>query len=290
MGLPASVALRLRQSIVGPLRPRLTAGGRQPTQQSPQSDFPCLNPLSHVLYLFVDAAATAQTDTFIDPVLDRPASCAPDTASNNLLGLVRRLVAHGKTLIARLRAQPGPNPPEIVALHFGTRTLTLIMARILRGLMLAAALERRVMQSAARIDDPPAPPVRRTDTRPADPADEPPRKRAAKRRTGHRNPTDSSLLDGLPTPGEIAALIRGRRIGDVLIDICHDLGITAAHPLWRALQPVILLHGGTPGALQRDLMARTLHRGLRRAGRQIGVYPKQPRRRAARRRFGTGPP
>jgi hypothetical protein len=42
----------------------------------------------------------------------------------------------------------------------------------------------------------------------------------------------------------------------VIADICWDLGIVPAHPLWRELQLAIICEGGRNAALVIDIMKR----------------------------------
>ncbi len=57
-----------------------------------------------------------------------------------------------------------------------------------------------------------------------------------------------------PTPAQIAAKIRRQPIGAVIADICRDLGILPSHPLWRALQAVIIREGGSLANLMNDIL------------------------------------
>jgi hypothetical protein len=63
-------------------------------------------------------------------------------------------------------------------------------------------------------------------------------------------------LPNLPTTEQIAAEIRHRPIGAVIVDICCDLGITTEHPLWRELHQLIIKHGGSVVVLFKDLVRR----------------------------------
>jgi hypothetical protein len=77
---------------------------------------------------------------------------APDpkpSRASGLLSLVRRLIDYGRQVAITLRTNPRP---------FGTSDIALILARITRGLLLAEALEVRIIRTAARIDAEPAPP------------------------------------------------------------------------------------------------------------------------------------
>ena len=74
-----------------------------------------------------------------------------------VLSLLRTLVAYGKNLADTLRqhaADPHVLPCfAFLATTFGTGDLALILARITRGLLRAAALEARLSRRAARGQD-----------------------------------------------------------------------------------------------------------------------------------------
>ena len=50
-----------------------------------------------------------------------------------------------------------------------------------------------------------------------------------------------STLVALPTPEEIAELLRRRPVHAVLIDICSDLGIVTADPMWIELRCALVV-------------------------------------------------
>jgi hypothetical protein len=162
---------------------------------------------------------------------------APDpkpSRASGLLSLVRRLIDYGRQVAITLRTNPYP---------FSTSDIALILARITRGLLLAEALEVRIIRTAARIDAEPAPP----------------------RAASHRQPPPAPApgLDpgvdpeiSLPTPEQIAAWVRRRPIGAVIADICRDLGVMPSHPLWRELQIVVIRHGGSLARLVKDILDR----------------------------------
>jgi hypothetical protein len=52
----------------------------------------------------------------------------------------------------------------------------------------------------------------------------------------------------MPTPEQI----RRRPIGEMIADICRDLGVVPAHPLWRELQTAIIRENGRYAALVID--------------------------------------
>ncbi len=113
----------------------------------------------------------------------------------------------------------------------------------------------RLHRNATRLDAPPRParPGLALHSRGRAAAPPEPRRRANPR---HTDDDDNALLAHMPTPEQIAAEIRRRPIGEVIADICWDLGIVPAHPLWRELQDAIIREGGRYAALVSDIMKR----------------------------------
>ncbi len=164
-----------------------------------------------------------------------------------VLGLVRTLIAYGKNLADTLRqhaAEPHLLPCfTFLATTFGTSDLALILARITRGLLRAAALEARLHRRAARGQD----------LKPAAIRLPSPRKPgAAKPATPPGRQVEDPSLAHLPTPEEILAKVRRRPIGAVLVDICLDLGIVPGqmdHATWEELRRDLILYGGNLATL-----------------------------------------
>lgn len=196
----------------------------------------------YVLYTFMSSAPlTAESGA--DP--------APNTQGGNgcgrLLGLVRRIVDYGRDLMATLQRQNTPTPSSDVARRFGTWNLTLIIARIAHGLRLAAALEARLVRRPPVQEKPhnsnpdrPTAPVRPKLVGPR-----PARPRPARPEVTTQPDDTSALPHALPTVEEIAALIRGRPPGAVIVEICRDLGINATHPLWPEIRDAIIQYNGS---------------------------------------------
>ena len=193
------------------------------------------------------ALATAALPHRPDPLPDPAAAPAPaptlqsaptpaptPTRNGRLLGLLRKLIDYGKGLAYALQHPTVATAIFTVTLQFGTRDIALILARIARGLQLAAGLETRLVSHPVREERIPelfhTPPAR--PERLAQPAT--PRIRKA-----------ASPLALVPTPEEIAEAIRHRPVGAVIIDICHDLGIVPANPLWDEIMMVVTEFGGS---------------------------------------------
>jgi hypothetical protein len=162
-----------------------------------------------------------------------------------LLGLVRKLIDHGKHLAAAVGQRSLPIDPALAGCCFGTSDIALILSRITLALQRASALEARLLRSAARPDPKPRPPRA-------------PSPRAARVPQAPREPAAADpRLAPLPTVEQIAAEIRRRPVGAVIADICRDLGIMANHPLWRELHLAIMLHGGNLARFLDDMFKRS---------------------------------
>jgi hypothetical protein len=208
----------------------------------------------------MSAAATAPTPT------------TEPSRAGRLLDLVRKLIDYGKELANTLRHHSATTDLAAATRPFGTRDIALILARIMRGLLLASALEARVVRNATRLDAPP---------RPRAPAAARP---AAAARTSAAPPTDSPLAR-MPTPEQIAADVRRRPIGAVIADICLDLGITPSHALWHDVQMAMLRHGGSFAGLFMNMM-RQMFQPLVAAAASAAALAEPPSPSPA----GTGPP
>ncbi|HEX5328218.1 MAG TPA: hypothetical protein VFW75_16235 [Acetobacteraceae bacterium] len=203
-----------------------------------------------------DAAAAP-----VAAVLPDPHRAVPEHIGQ-VLGLVRILITYGRNLAETLRrhaADPYALPCfAFVTSVFGTGDLALILARITRGLLRAAALEARLSQRAARGRDLRPAPIRLPSL--SQPG-------APKPANPPGSPAGDPCLARLPTPQEIAAEVRCRPIGAVLVDICLDLGIMPGQmdrATWDELFGAIIEYGGS-------LVTLLLRRqGKRRAGDPAG--------------------
>jgi hypothetical protein len=172
--------------------------------------------------------------------------------SGRLLSLVRTLVAYGHRLITDLRQQPTQRNPAILTDTFGTSNLVAILARIALGICRARYLERKIVRTAAKIDAGPQP-----EPEPAPRAPRPARPRGPKLPPELPSNDTLSLLTRLPKPDQIAASVRRKSIGDVLADLCRDLGITRGHPLWDQLHEAIIEFGGNFVRLTMERLNRS---------------------------------
>ena len=202
-----------------------------------------------------------------------------------LHSLLRTLIVYGQDLARTVQQRAAAGTLLTIALDFGTRDAALILARIARGLRLAAALEARLLSRPLRPDAVPAPGTASGTASVRAPA-------ARARRTARRGVRRPRLPE-MPTAEEIAAALRRRPAAAVLTDICRDLGIGPLHPLWRAVAAVIAEQGGTITTLYRTSMVRAFTLAITATAEEEDAW-LGPRARpaaaygsAAR---GTGPP
>jgi hypothetical protein len=216
-------------------------------------------------------------------------------AIGRVLGVLRKLIDIGRQLAGAVQQRAAAPGFALFARRFGTADLATIIARITNGLRLAAALDARLCQRAARGKDLTDSPMRMPATRAPRAAVQsvPP---LAQPEPQPASPTEDPRLARLPTEAEIAArlatgldpVVRRRPVGAVIVDICHDLGITPGQldrEFWDELCHAIVAYGGSLtgflGKLDRRLFARA-----------PGVVP-DPLRPAAPPRLAepaTGPP
>ena len=175
-----------------------------------------------------------------------------------LLHAVGILLSYGRHLAdtIRHRAAAPASPPS--PLYFGTASLSVIFARLQRGLTLAAALERVLLACAAsgRDIEFPAPRIRTTAA-------------LARRRAGARageSPaaprwprcTDRDDSDAA-TPEQFDARVRRQPIGQTIVEICLDLAVVpglCTGAFWNELFDLIRNHGGSVATLMRERSRR----------------------------------
>jgi len=188
---------------------------------------------------FTTAAPPNRPDPSPDPAT---APARTPSRTTRLLGLLRKLIDYGTQLARSIQQRPALTTLVTIALHFGTRDIALILSRITRGLQLAGALEAKLVNRAL-------PEIVAQDffRRPVDRAPRTARKAARRPR-----------LPEMPTAEEIAAALRDRPVGSVIADICRDLGIVPAHPLWREIIMVVTEFRGNLTRLFLDTTHRVL--------------------------------
>ena len=163
---------------------------------------------------------------------DRPAArrAAPaPLGREGFLVLLRKLIDYGKGLACTLQQRTATTNLFQFKLRFGTVDVAAIIACITRALLLATALEARLI-SHPILSEP----------KPREGARSPRKPRAA---PPSEEEVEASLYR-LPTPAQVAAAVRRRPAGAVLADICCELGLDCRHPLWKELQWAIRDNGG----------------------------------------------
>ncbi len=191
---------------------------------------------------------SADTHSPAQPTDPDPPRAAPPvpTAIGRVLSVLRRLIDIGKRIAVTVQQRATAPDFALFTKPFGTADLATILARITNGLRLAAALEARLSLRADRGQDIATTHIRLPSARvprperQATPPDTQPEPQPA------ADPEDPRLAH-LPTEQEIAAEVRRRPIGAVIVDICRDLGLTPGdcdRAFWDDLAYVIIAHGG----------------------------------------------
>jgi hypothetical protein len=233
-----------------------------------------------------DAQATAPTR---DPDPPRAGTDTPGRIGRVLL-LVRKLIDYGRQLAATVQQRAAAPGFTFFARPFGTADLAVILARITCGLRRAAALEARLCARAARGQDLATAPIRLPAARAprsaqqAAPPDAQPEPQPA-------DPVQDPRLARLPTEEEIAAEVRRRPIGAVIVDICCDLGIAPGHldrAFWDEINHAIMMYGGSLARFFGDLRER--QRAFRSGDHSDDDWPGWPMAPPRLPAAATGPP
>ena len=188
------------------------------------------------------SAAAQLPDPTPDP--DPPRADAPVPAAlNRVLGVLRTLISYGKHLATTIQQRATAPGFALFAKPFGTADTATILARITAGLRRAAALEATLNQRAARGQDLTPSPLRMPAASTRRPA-----RQIAPSDAQPAAPTEDPRLTRLPTEQEIAAEVRRRPVGAVIVDICRDLGIMPGQfdrAFWDELSHAIIAYGGS---------------------------------------------
>ena len=171
----------------------------------------------------------------------------------HLLILVRKLIDFGVLLANTLKQGASAATLAHVTRYYGIPDVALIIARITRGLQIAAALEARLISGASPAQLRPAP-VRFPSARP--PRTAMPGEQDTSEPERRRVSGADARLDRLMSAEAIAADVRRRPVGAVLADICRDLGIMPCHPLWWEVTDAILGNGGNCATLIIERLKR----------------------------------
>lgn len=231
------------------------------------------------------------------PLPDRtaPAVAGPAAPANivRVLHVIRWIISYGTELASTLRQRATRADFRFFAARYRDGAVAVILARIRRGLLIAGALEARLAARAAKGRNISPSPPRLPSPHPA-PSD---------RSNQPRAPRRTNLIDlppdRLPTVQEIAAELRRRPLGAVLVDICRDFGIRPGDltgTQWHELLHVIVLYDGDIATLLfRESPAPP---GDNRSAVTLGNEPPMPQRqpippglyRPATPAICTGPP
>jgi hypothetical protein len=187
------------------------------------------------------------------------ADLTPQSRSGRLLSLVRKLWDYGLQISASLDQHPPKTAGDKAYLTrtFGFSNVMAILVRIALGMKRARFLAERITRAAAQIDAgsqpeplPPRAPRASPVAMPRMPNPYP-----------EPRPTDETivLISRLPTVSQIARKILRQPIGDVLADICRDLGISDDHPLWDELHAAITEFGGTLVRRVKSKLRQVVH-------------------------------
>ena len=202
-------------------------------------------------------AIAAQAPALTMPPDPPGAAAVMPTRIGRVLGVLRRLIDYGKQLATAVQQRAAAPGFTLFARPFGTADVPVILARITAGLRRAAALEARLCERAARGRDLTPTPARM----PASHQPRPPRQVAPP----DSQPATPAETPRLPTEQEIAAEVRRRPVGAVIVDICRDLGIAPGdcdRAFWDELRHAIIAYGGSVAAFL-DTLGKRLFASVR---------------------------
>jgi hypothetical protein len=210
-----------------------------------------------------DPSAPAGLSSPPDPATDRPGKLVPQNIAD-MLALLHILLTYARHLAATIERRAASRGFASIGQYFGTARLPVILARLQRGMLRIAALERVLLVRAARGRDlvfrefhvrtRRAAPAREPQPQvpPADPAAAAP-KPVRRKRDAAPDPAN------LPTLDQLIAQIRRRPIGQTVADICRDLGVwplLCDHGFWTDLSHAITRNRGNLLHFVRDFRRR----------------------------------
>jgi len=212
-----------------------------------------------------DAPDTAGRATQPDPKPDRGGKPVPARIAE-ILSIVAILAEYGRHLADTIEHRAVWRGFATIAQFFGTAAVPVMLARIRRGIMRAIALERVLLERAARGRDlvtlaprdhsrrqaqpatPPPPEPAAGSTAGSQPAEAALAQTAALRPAGRIDSDEQLTLDTLPSMEQLEAQIRRRPLGRTIVDICRDLGAAptlCAGPFWNRLFDAIRCYRGS---------------------------------------------
>ncbi len=191
---------------------------------------------------------------------DRPGKPVPPNIAD-LLAILHVLIGYGLHLAQTLEHRAVARGFATIAQFFGTARVPPIRTRLARGLLRAIALERVLLARAARGRDlvfckPREPAAGTTPAQAIGRAESRPARRAPVRSPGLDEPPDP---DALPSVEQLEAEIRRRPIGQAVVAICSDLGISPSlcqGPFWFALSCAMMSYRGNLPRLMKEFRRR----------------------------------
>jgi len=180
----------------------------------------------------------------------------------SLLYVVAHLLGFGRHLASTVVQRAKHASFASIAVGFGTADLSLILARLERGILRAVALEQMLIARLdARRDIKPSTPLGYAngplpEPKPPRPARE---KDAASGRAGHATRARWDDLVYPPSFEEIEAQVRRRPVGRTILDICLDLAVLPVHcsdEFWNHLFVALHRHRGNFHTWYREQQRR----------------------------------
>ena len=196
-----------------------------------------------------------------DPPKDRRGEAVPEGIAA-VLTVLRILLAYGNHLLATLELRAFQRSFATIAQCFGTARLPVIIARLTRGIRRAMALQRVLLARAASGNDlVPEPPASYRPSRERSSAAANGRPRNTSDPAVRPDPEEQPDLDTIPTIAQLEAEIRDQSVGQVIADICRDLGVSPFRCEQRfaaALHDAITRYGGNHLDLCGDMLNRKI--------------------------------
>jgi hypothetical protein len=218
---------------------------------------------------------TAGLASLPDPPTDRPGKPVPEGIAA-VLSIVAILVEYGRHLADTIEHRALWRGFATIAQFFGTASLPVMLAHIQRGIMRAVVLERMLRRRAARGRDlaflarrvrarreaepaaPQAEPAPAVAAGPQ-PAEAPPAQQPAAGPVRRGFTAEQLTLDTLPSMAQLEAEVRRRPVGQTIVDICRDLGVSPSlceGSFWDRVFMAIRWYRGSLGNIVLEMRRR----------------------------------
>jgi hypothetical protein len=225
-----------------------------------------------------------------DPTKDRAGKPVPEHIAA-VLSVLSMLIEYGRHLTETVEHRAIWRGFATIAQFFGTAAMPVILAHIHRGLMRVLTLEQMLLRRAARGRDL-AILARRNDARRAaqqaapqgepaaaepsgpHPVEAPPAEQPASRPARRTGPEEPLTLDTLPSMAQLEAEVRRRPIGQTIVAICRDLGISPSlcdGTFWHQVFMAIHCYRGSLNNIVLEM-----HRWEKRFDREHWKHPDLP--------------